>query len=724
MAQPVWITEAGDLGIFPSGYDISFQFEAEAELPIQILKYELLNGTLPEPVDSNSAFTLSSTGLLTGTPANVTVETTCNFTIRVIDTLGNFRDRSFSFRVFGSQSVQLLTESGPLLTTYDSKFVHLQIDYYNPVDTNKVYITQSSGELPPGLTLNEDGLIRGYPLPPVLTNGSPTQKTYYFTIQIISNLGNDTKSYSIKVVNWQLSNALNTRVPVILNDRSIDVPINVNDAYYGYYTEDNIIPTIRSGEYFTFKVIGYDFDGIPLVYNFGALPDGLYGDPNTGWITGTPVIPLNSINEYDIYVNVAKSSNVNIVSPTTTFKLTITNNIAQDVSWVTDSNLGTINNGQICDLYFEATSARSLEYVVTSGELPPNISLLTNGQLIGKAPYQPNPNSLKNYGDITTYTFSVSAYNPQFPIVQNTKEFTLTILQKYRYPLDTVYMKASPNIESRRILNTLLTNEELMPTNFLYRPDDSNFGKATEVRYNHIYGIISASQQAYMNAMSKNHYTRRLVLGEIKTAEARDANNNVIYEAVYAEIVDDLINSEGRTLPQEEIWPYDIVLNVGPYYTSYDKIYTSETDIYTSYAIGTTKKLYPGSLINMRNEMLNNMEHIVDQDLYPKWMTSQQENGDTLGFVQAWVMCYALPGKGSTIKYNIENYWGYQLNSIDFTVDRIYVDKSTTYNYNTTLDNPAWTELPSAYPTPSPLNKYDLPVLFPRKSISPKNSDN
>lgn len=722
MAQPVWITEGGDLGVFPSGISFSFQFEAEAIPPAEIDEYILLNGTLPQGTETDPI--VFNNGLLSGTPINVSVETQYDFTLRVKDTLGEIKDRTFSIRIFGYEGVRLLTDNGSLLTTFDSQFVQIQLNYYNPISTNRVYITQSSGELPPGLSMDEHGLIRGYPNPPILTNGSPTQKTYSFTVQLISDLGNDTKQYSITVRNWELTHSRNTRIPVILNDRAINVPVSIDDIYYGYYVDNNTIPTIRSDEYFNFKIIGHDFDNTPLVYQFSELPSGLVGNNSTGWITGTPSIAPNSINRYDISVTVSKVTNINIISAITTFTLTITNDVAQDVEWVTDTNLGTLNNGEICELYFEATSSKPLYYRVVSGDLPPNISLLDNGELIGKIPFQPNPTTLLNQGDSTTYTFSVSAYNPQYPIVENTKTFTLTIYQKYQYPLENVYMKASPNLESRAILNSLLTNEELMPTNYLYRPDDPNFGKATEVQYIHIYGMIANNAQAYANSMARNHYTRRLVLGEIKVAEARDSNNNVIYEAVYSEIVDDLITAEGKTLPQLEVWPYDIVLNLGPYYTSYTKYWTSNESIYTSYTIGTTKKLYPASLTNMRVEMLNTLPHVTDQDLFPKWMTSQQENGDTLGFVPAWVMCYALPGQGNTIKSNIENYWGYTLNSIDFTVDRVYVDKSCTYNYNTNLGNPAWTELPSATPTPNPLNKYDLPILFPKKSISPKDSDN
>jgi hypothetical protein len=42
-----------------------------------------------------------------------------------------------------------------------------------------------------------------------------------------------------------------------------------------------------------------------------------------------------------------------------------------------------------------------------------------------------------------------------------------------------------------------------------------------------------------------------------------------------------------------------------------------------------------------------------DSSLLPQWMTSQQENGSTLGYTQAWVICYTKPGFADIIKNNI-----------------------------------------------------------------------
>ena len=300
-----------------------------------------------------------------------------------------------------------------------------------------------------------------------------------------------------------------------------------------------------------------------------------------------------------------------------------------------------------------------------------------------------------------------------------TREFTLTVYQKFTNPTDNIYLKATPNVAGRQIINSLLTNEQLIPTNFLYRPDDVYFGKASEVKYIHIYGVDSTDLSHYINAMQKNHYDRKLVLGEIKTAVARDSNNEIIYEVVYSSIIDDLVNPKGVSIPIKIQWPRKISMDRGPYYVSNDDRFTSDESIYTSYSPGYIRDLYPASLTNMRVELTNHLEYTDDQGLLPRWMTSQQEDGNTLGFVQAWVIAYTLPGKSKMIKFVIDNYWTHRLNEIDFSIDRFTIDKSASFNYNVKLVKANWNEFPGGYPTPDPMNVYDIPVLFPRKTILP-----
>jgi hypothetical protein len=724
MANITWVTEKGSLGVFPSNAPLNLAVQAQSTITGMTLQYMLLNGQLPIGTDGNS-LTIDSDGVISGTPSIVATETIYTFTVRAFDIAGNISDRVFSMSVYSLQNVSITTPNGILVVTEDSVYVDYQLNVSNPITSNVYRITISSGTLPPGLEISDLGRITGYPLPPITVTGLPSiSETSSFVVQLISDLGYDTKSYSIVVSNHNSVNPLYTRKPVILNNKPLRLPIDPADPYYGYYTNStNTISTIQSDNYFSFKIIGYNFDSDPIKYLYSVLPDGLVGNQTTGWITGTPSITDNSITSYTFTVTVVKANNPAIMSKPETYNLIITNNMVQDVQWVTDSNLGNIYNGTISQLYIEASSSYSLTYRLISGSLPPNLTLLDNGKITGIVPFQADRNGLLFEGDSVSFTFTISAYNQQFPVISNTREFTVTVYQKYSNPIENVYFKASPNVEGRQIIQSLLTDDTLIPPEYLYRSDDTNFGKADSVKYVHIYGIESANIQTYLNATHYNHYYRKILLGELKTAVARNDNGDIIYEVVYSQIIDPLVRPDGVTLPQSIIWPTKIPLDEGPWFTSVNDINISSSHVYTSYDYGSTRTLYPASIVNMRNELIANMNHSDSQDLLPKWMTSQQADGTTLGFVNAWVICYTLPGYSTTIKDNINNNWTYKLNMIDFSIDRFLVDKSATYNYNTNLSLPSWTEIPSNTPTPDPKDTYDIAVLFQQKTILPKNID-
>ena len=854
MAQPIWNTPAGSIGTYPATLIMAAQLSASPVSPSTTITYTLLSGTLP------SDTTITSSGLISGTPTLVTVDTTTTFTIRATDNLSNLRDRTFSMTVSGSAIPEFTTPAGSVLNTLDSVWIELPIEYSNPDNTNEVVVELQEGILPPGLEINSTGLIRGYANPPTVnvtlteieTNatitdgtsylitctsttqftigrpvvftdtvfggivedttyyiktidstttftitstqngdvfsltsatgamkvtlpaisyGQPTIRTYSFILRLSSILGSDTATYSITVVNQNTPISQggpgytpNSRIPTILNTRPRTFIITDNNPYSGYYilplvspTVNAFIGTISSGEYFTFKVIGYDFDGSSLTYDYIDLPVDLTGDTETGWIIGTPTLNSIGLSTFNFAVNVYKTDNPSIGTTNFNFSYNLSNEITDTIIWTTLSDLGTIFNSTISTLNVVAVADTELSYRIVSGALPPNLILLSNGEITGRVADQPTDTLLVQNAE-TVFTVNIQAYSALYPVVQSSKTFTVTVLQEYTQPTDTLYIKAAPSINDRNILNTLLTSETLIPEALVYRPNDIYFGKATSIIYEHAYGIYASEVNEYLAAVTQNHYWRNITLGEIKTAVAKNSAGEIIYEVVYSEVIDNLVNPAGVSIQQEIYWPRLIDLGLGPWYTSITDIYTSyETvlgqDYYTSLTPGYARTLYPNSLFNMRNRVGQVVGQEFDSRLLPLWMTSQQENGGTLGYTQAWVICFTKPGiivdgqlltyaefeatgltktrtqsgiivtdyfsYAETIKNNINNNWAYTLNQINFRIDRFSVDKSETYNYNKKLNPPAWTGLPSATPVPDPLDSKDFYVLFPRQTILP-----
>ena len=846
MAQPVWNTPAGSIGTFPSTLPLLVQLSASSVTPATTVTYLLLSGSLP------SGVTMSTNGLISGTPTLVTTDTSTAFTVRATDNLGNLRDRTFSMGVSGVAIPQFTTPEGSLLSTQDSIWIELPVQYSNPDNTNNVVVEVQEGTLPPGLEINSDGLIRGYANPPlvnvtlnsIVTNatitssatntitctstngftigrpvvftttfgditdgttyyiksiistttftisatqngstfplldgtgsmtvtlpaistGAPTIRTYSFTLKLISELGGDSASYSITVINQNTpvsqggpGKTPNSRIPTILNTRPLTFNVNDTDPYFGYYvlppvspTVNAVIGTVQSGNYFAFKVIGYDFDGNTLSYSYSGLPLNLVGDPNTGWITGTPTLTSTGISSYDFNVRVFKASSTSITTVNFNFTLNVSNQVDGTIIWITPNTLDTIFNGTVSTLSVNAVSDVQLSYRLTpdSGPLPPNLILLSNGEITGTVADQPTSELLVQ-NDETTFTFTVEAYSPIFSVVNSTKTFTVTVLQEFAQPTDTLYIKAAPSIEDRNIIDSLLNSETLIPEASLYRPNDVYFGKATSVIYEHAYGMYASDIDEYLAAVTQNHYWRNITLGELKTAVAKNNAGEIIYEVVYSEVIDNLVNPAGTSISSSIYWPRPIDLQLGPWYTSITDIFTSYADIlgqeyYTSLTPGYAQTLYPNSLYNMRNRVAQVVGQEYDSRLLPLWMTSQQINGSTLGYTQAWVICFTKPriivdgtaltyaefketgltrtdyfSYAEVIKNNINNNWPYTLNQINFKIDRFSVDKSETYNYDKRLTPPAWTGLPSATPVPDPLDSKDFYVLFPRQTILP-----
>jgi len=311
--------------------------------------------------------------------------------------------------------------------------------------------------------------------------------------------------------------------------------------------------------------------------------------------------------------------------------------------------------------------------------------------------------------------------------------FTLNVYQEFAQPTDTLYITAAPPLYQHYILDQLLTSTTIIPPQAVYRPNDPNFGVATNVTYMHAYGIYASDFDQYVAAVTQNHYWRYLTLGQINTAVAKDSDGNVIYEVVYSEVIDNLVNPEGVSVSESIEWPRPINLFLGPWYASVTDIYASyifpdsdgQPTYYTSLDPGHVQELYPNSLPNMRERVGQVLGQVYDSNVLPLWMTSQQSNGSTLGFTPAWVICYTKPGYSQQIAQNIQTLWvnelnqPYVLNQINFEIDRFTVDKALTYDYNNTLVPPAFTDLPSGTPVPNPLNSKDFYVLFPRKTILP-----
>ena len=749
-------------GTLLSQYDsvwTQIQIEYSNPDPNNVVLVELKEGVLPPGLQ------MSDQGLISGYPLPPTDSISMPLATTFATAAESATNSISCFSTNAFFEGRAVTFSGTPFST-----IVIGTTYYIKNILNSTSFTVSQTQFGNTFSLTDDTGVMNVTLP-TTSVGEPTVRTYSFILKLTSNLGGNFVSYNIDVINQRApvpigpGRPANSRIPTILNTRPLNINVSGSDPYFGYYilppippTQYASIGTVGSSNFFAFKIIGHDFDGNNLSYSYSGLPAFLNGDVNSGWITGFPSLASPGISKYTFKVGVYKRDYPSIFSEFFNFTFNLSYDITGIVTWISGSDLGTLFNGQVSSLKVEALSDISLEYRIVGGALPPNMSVSSDGEILGRVPDQPTSVWL-SVGESTVFTFTVEAFSTLYPVVSSTKEFSLVVLQEFGEATDIVYCKAAPSIYDRLILDSLLSNTTLIPDEMLYRPNDVYFGKATNVTYEHMYGVYAANLEKYLQAVMINHYWRNITLGEIKTAVARNAAGEIVYEVVYSQIIDDIQSkelSETTTGFNDEdppwvIWNTPINLNLGPWYTSITDIFTSYElilgqEYYTSLTPGYIRTVYPNSLLNMRNRVAEVVGQEYNAKMLPLWMTSQQINGGTLGYTQAWVICYTKPGFADTIKNNIQTangtpasaMWPHTLNEINFKIDRITVDKSETYNYIPVLDivtrhtpvdfittetgldiTTELTPLPSASPTPDPLDSKDFYVLFPRQTILP-----
>jgi hypothetical protein len=695
---PIALTDGSGSMTGTYNQHVLFTIQAGALPPgIQIADNGIIEG-VPKAVAS-----------IQGVPVQVSQDVTSKFTVRGYTktragTLDRIADRTFTLTVTGQDIPEWITPAGQIAQEYDgAQITPIQMQYTDVDPSDIVIVTLKAGSLPPGLSITPKGLISGFitPLSPVdATAGfsndgqgydeypydfstKSVNANYEFVLELTDGKTSNLRTFSIFVYSKDSMTADTTEITADNTFITADVsPVRVpfiNSPSPGTLTQ------IRNDNFYALKFEGIDLDGDLVEYSIGydsgdpVLP-GLTLDPNTGWLYGyIPPLGLTD-NTYDFYIRVFKKNNPTVISNKYYYTLPIIGPIDTGVIWLTDSDLGTIVNGSTSTLYVLAVNSAdiSIQYRLESGSdslLPQGLQLLPSGEIagrvsfntfavdLGETTFDVTLNDLAITGEDTEttfdleYTFTVNAYSVN-GLISVFKTFKITVDRKYNEPYENLYIQAMPPIRDRNLIDSLLQNQDIFRPDLLYRPADPNFGRATNVIYDHAFGLTASTIEDYYSSLYENHYWKNLTLGEIKVAQALDSNDNVIYEVVYSQVIDNLLNEQGQSVSKEVILPYPI-----------NEADSTEIDV-----------VYPNSLIDMRDQVIDTVGQIAN--ILPLWMTSKQVNGRVLGFTPAWVLAYAKPGKGEQIAYYVRTKFGERLNLIDFEVDRYELDRLLTKNWD------------------------------------------
>jgi hypothetical protein len=714
---PNWVTPAGTLGTIPEGVFYRVPLVATSDSTVY---YRVIAGRLPPGVQINETGVLSgnpsAVSTVQGVPLAVVEDTTSQFAVRAytervvngVTVIDKLADRTFSLTIAGISTVTWTTPAGTIGTYFDgSQITDLTVSYTDPDIYATNIVTLIAGALPTGLTVSTAGVISGYITPNA--DATLTSVTYSFTLRVSNGVSSDTRTFNILVYARSTMTADNTHVTadntfITADTAPIQPPIIT--------TPVGSIGSTRSDNFYAFEFTGLDFANNAFEFiATTALPPGLTLDPISGWMYG--YVPFEGIlsNEYSFDLIVREVDNPANYSEPYTFSLTINGPVNSDVVWLTPadeverarvpSSLGSIDNGATSTFYVEAVnvSGISLQYQLLSGSnsrLPQGLELLTSGNIAGRVSFDTFcldggttvfDVNLNTVSQPTTFdmvaTFTVNAFSVN-GLVNVNKTFSITVVRRYQEPYNNLYIQAMPPQDDRDLLASLLQTPTIFTPSLIYRNDDPNFGVARNVIYNHAYGLTAATYDDYVASLNLNHYWKNLVLGEIKTAQALDDTGNVIYEVVYSEVIDNLVNNDGTSVDKQVVLAFPIDAN------TLDQI----------------DSVYPNSLQNMRDQVIDVVGQI--SNVLPRWMLSRQTNGRVLGFTPAWVIAYTKPGQSGQIAYNIQTQFGTQLNLVDFKADRYELDNFLTKNWDRAEQH--WIPQPPELETFDVNSHYQLPI--------------
>jgi hypothetical protein len=282
-----------------------------------------------------------------------------------------------------------------------------------------------------------------------------------------------------------------------------------------------------------------------------AMPGTLTIDIDSGWITGYLPGQIPNRADYQFELQIYKRDYANYAT-NKLFTLSVLGDLFNEVNWLTPSNLGTIQNGAVSDLYVEALSTlnKSIFYQLTPSvrsnlltytrgvagpyqNIPQGLLIKPSGQISGRVSFQLfsldsgsttfDTDPLTRLADTTfdqTFEFSVLAETFD-QTASATRVFTIRVRERNTAPYENLYLKArlSPyqRIEFRRILQ----DQSVFPPELIYRNNDPWFGQANDIKTLFLPGLNPNEAETYISAMQTNHFVKRLLFGDVKTAVAR-----------------------------------------------------------------------------------------------------------------------------------------------------------------------------------------------------------
>lgn len=357
-----------------------------------------------------------------------------------------------------------------------------------------------------------------------------------------------------------------------------------------------------------------------------------------------------------------------------TFNISLIGEIESAIEWITDRNLGTVEPNKPSTVAVEAQSllyGKTTSYELIAGNLPPGLELSGSGIIQGKVKQfadSSGPGLTRFYEKIdsatvdsvasrsfnVTFDSNTTTFDNNFKFTvrardasrfaQSDKEFILAVTSITNKTFSNLYVKALQPKKKRLLWFNFITDSNIFRPEEIYRYGDPNFGVQPELKMLVFAGVESLEAVKFVQAMSRNHYRKKLRFGDVRYSKAKDpVTQEIIYEVVYVEVRDEKENDQGKTI-SSTIELSDKINS--PVIVSYDAIRVDSDIPFVSDR--DHQKIFPNSFKNMRSRIKSIGER--DRTFLPLWMRSLQDDKSyESGFVKAIPLCFAKPGSAQKI---------------------------------------------------------------------------
>ena len=298
-----------------------------------------------------------------------------------------------------------------------------------------------------------------------------------------------------------------------------------------------------------------------------------------------------------------------------------------------------------------------------------------------------------------SYTFTIETQD-QFNESATTKTFKLLISTPNNKLYSNIYLKPFLKQSMRSTLLSFFNDPTIFEMKSIYRASDPNFGIQTELKMLLYSGIESKLLSKYVSAFNRSS-RKKFRIGNLKKAIAKTpGTNDIIYELIYLEIIDNLENENGSVAAYintavlnhvinvnqgkrdiiDSVLSDDVLCNISS--MSIDRLSriliqdTSLTVDFGGQLVSDKNKssIFGNSVTNIRN-LISSIGD-TERKYLPLWMrTPQTFSGIEQGFIKAVPICYCMPGTANNIILNIKNS-GFDFKMIDYTVDRAIIDST------------------------------------------------